>query len=95
MPFNPPPGFDWLPAKFRSNLKDHQISFHDAARALDDPDAVEWIDDREDYGEERIISLCQFDGRVLYVAYTERGDLRWIISARKALKHETALYFQG
>jgi len=95
MPYPVPDGFEWDPDKHRRNYRDHRISFHDAARALDDPSAVEWIDDREDYGEERIIALCQVDGRVLYVVYTERNNLRRIISARKAMNHEARLYFQG
>ena len=95
MSYTVPPGFEWDPQKYRQNVRSHRITFHDAARALDDPNAVEWDDDREEYGEARVISLCQCDGRILYVVYTERDDKRRIISARKALKHEAELYFQG
>ena len=48
----------------------------------------------EDYGEERInlIGMCQ--GVILHVTYTERGDLTWIISARRATRHEQEDYYR-
>lgn len=83
MPHPLPDGFDWDPEKYRINLVAHKLSFRDAARALDDPDAVEWIDGREDYGKERIIALYRLGVRLLYVVYTERGNRRRIISAAR------------
>jgi len=41
------------------------------------------VDEREDYGEERISLLGLYRREVLYVAYTERGDNIRIISARR------------
>jgi uncharacterized DUF497 family protein len=38
------------------------------------PFAVEWIDEQEDYGEERRVLLDMTGGQLFYVAYTERGD---------------------
>jgi hypothetical protein len=82
------PGFEWDPPKAVQNLKDHKVSFEQAAIACKDPFAIEWIDEREDYDEERS-ALLGLNGReVLYVAYTERcGNIR-IISARRAEKYE-------
>jgi hypothetical protein len=86
--------FDWDPAKAVSNLREHRVSFEEAAIAYGDPFAVEWIDTREAYGEERVILLGQGGGRVLTVVYTERGDLIRIISARRASKHEQIQYYR-
>ena len=55
---------------------------------------IEWLDDRENYGEERInlIGIC--DGVILYLTYTMRGDNIRIISARRSEKHEQAKYYR-
>ncbi|MFM8606595.1 MAG: BrnT family toxin [Hyphomicrobiales bacterium] len=50
------------------------------------------IDDRKDYGEVRLIALGEVDGVVLVVVYTDRGDVRRIISARYANKKERELW---
>jgi uncharacterized DUF497 family protein len=81
-------GFAWDPKKAASNLFDHKVSFEQAAVAFRAPFAVEWVDDREEYDEERM-SLLRLCGReVLYVAYTERGANVRIITARRAEKRE-------
>jgi uncharacterized DUF497 family protein len=86
--------FEWDDNKAAANLRDHGVSFEDAVTACRDPFAVEWIDARQVYGEERsaLLGLC---GRtVLYVAYTERGDSLRIISARRATKNEQDDYYR-
>lgn len=50
------------------------------------------IDDRQDYGEIRIKAIGEIDGIILVVIYTDREDVRWIISARIANKKERALW---
>ena len=65
-----------------------------AATAFSDPFAVEWLDKRQDYGEERSVLLGMTGGQLLYVAYTERGDNIRIISARRATRHEQDIYFR-
>jgi uncharacterized protein len=62
------------------------VSFAQAA-ACRDPFAVEWIDEREGYGEERINLLGMCEGVILHVTYTERGERIRIISARRAKRH--------
>jgi hypothetical protein len=49
-------------------------------------------DDRKDYGEERFNMLAKVEGRVFHVTFTERGQITWIISARKANKREQRRY---
>ena len=70
------------------------MTFEQAAAALSDKFAVEWIDEREDYGEERSVLLGMTGGHLLYVAYTERGDTIRITSARRATRHEQDIDFR-
>jgi uncharacterized protein len=87
-------GFEWDDNKAATNLRDHGVSFQDAVTACRDPFAVEWIDTRRDYGEERISLLGQSRSVVLFVAYTERSDILRIISARRATKNEQDDYYR-
>jgi uncharacterized DUF497 family protein len=87
-------GFEWDPDKAAQNLIDHKVSFEQAAVACRDPFAVEWIDEREDYGEERCGLLGLYGREVLYVAYTERGDNLRIIMARRADRDEQDRYYR-
>ena len=87
-------GFAWDDNKAAANLRKHGVSFEDAARAFLDPLAVEWIDDRQVYSEERLILLGLYGREVLYVVYTERGDNIRIISARRAKKNEKDNYYR-
>jgi uncharacterized DUF497 family protein len=45
---------EWDPEKAARNYWLHRVSFESSAKALDDAFSVEWLDDREAYGEERI-----------------------------------------
>ena len=87
-------GFGWRRDKAAENLRKHGVSFQRAAKATRDPFAIEWVDDREDYGEERINLLGMCNGVILHVTYTERGELIWIISCRRAERHEQDRYFR-
>jgi uncharacterized protein len=90
-----PTGFEWDDEKAASNIRDHEgVTFEQAAAAFRDPFAVEWIDEREDYGEERSILLGMISGQLLYVVYTERGTNIRLISARRATRHEQDIYFR-
>ena len=90
-----PIGFEWDEEKAASNIRDHDgVAFEQAAAAFSDMFAVAWIDEREDYGEERSVLLGMTGGQLLYVAYTERGDNIRIISARRATRHEQDIYFR-
>lgn len=86
--------FDWNKSKAKDNYAKHGVSFDLAKKVFKDPFAVEYLDNRQDYGEERFVIIGMVDGNVLYVAYTERNDVIRIISARRATKHEQEAYFQ-
>jgi uncharacterized protein len=67
--------FEWDDEKAARNIRDHDgVTFEQAASAFNDTFAVEWIDEREDYGEERSVLLGMTGGQILYVAYTERSN---------------------
>jgi len=83
--------FEWDPAKRRTNLTKHKIDFPDAARIFEGL-TVEEVDDSMDYDEERILAVGETNGRIVVVTYTWPGDIRRIISARRATKHEAAKY---
>jgi hypothetical protein len=86
--------FEWDAAKAVRNEADHGVTFDVATLVFADPFALEWRDDREDYGEDRYVVLGMVDGRVLYVAYTMRGDAIRIISARGAEPNERRRYHE-
>lgn len=88
--------FEWDPDKARVNRAKHNVEFSDAQRALDDPFVVDWLDDRENYGEDRFLSLGMVEGRLLVVAYTmpDENTVR-IISARRARPNEKRRYHES
>ncbi|MFQ6027148.1 MAG: BrnT family toxin [Dehalococcoidia bacterium] len=53
---------------------------------------LEFIDHRRDYGETRIIAIGVAPGRELTVVYTLRGDVKRLISARRASLREKRRY---
>ncbi len=87
--------FEWHEAKAKSNWRRHGVSFELARTVFKDPFAVELLDDREDYGEQRFIILGMAEGQVLlFVAYAERDERIRIISARRATQNEEDNYFR-
>jgi uncharacterized protein len=87
--------FEWDADKAAANWQRHGVSFQEAINAFRDPFAVEIIDERMDYGEERInlIGIGMCNGVILHVTYTERSDRIRLISARRAEKHEQDHYY--
>ena len=86
--------FRWDKSKAKANYAKHGVSFDLAKRVFKDPFAVEFLDDRQDYGEERFVIIGFARDHVLYVAYAERNEVIRIISARRATKHEQEAYLQ-
>ncbi len=86
--------FEWNKSKAKDNYAKHGVSFELAEKVFKDPFAVEFLDDRQDYGEERFIVIGMVDGDILYVVYTERKDVIRIVSARRATKREQKTWFQ-
>jgi uncharacterized protein len=84
--------FEWDDAKAAKNLLKHGITFYQAISAFRDTFAVEYTDDRMDYGEDRFIHIGMAAGQLLTVVFTERADSTRIISARRSTKYEEELY---
>jgi uncharacterized DUF497 family protein len=60
------------------------VSFPYATRVFLDPQRIDREDNRLDYGEERRIVVGYIENRLFVVAYTRRGGVIRLISARKA-----------
>ncbi|QBB69535.1 BrnT family toxin [Pseudolysobacter antarcticus] len=81
------------PVKDASNTAKHGVSLA-LANELDWQAALVWIDDRFEYGELRMIALAPKTAILYYVAFVERGELRRIISLRRANRREVKHYVQ-
>lgn len=80
--------FEWDEEKNRANIQKHGLNFADAWEIFERP-MLTALDTREDYGEDRWISVGFLRERVVVVVFAERSaDTTRIISLRKALKHE-------
>jgi hypothetical protein len=80
--------FEWDETKAAKNFAAHGVCFESARDVFKDPFSIEWRDDRKPYGEDRFVTIGMVEGRLLYVAYTMRGDVIRIISARGAEPYE-------
>jgi uncharacterized protein len=84
--------FEWDTRKAAQNIVKHGVPFEYAARVFLDPERLDVPDSRHDYGEERRLTLGNIEGRTFAVAYTQRGDVIRLISARKANPRERRHY---
>jgi hypothetical protein len=79
------------PRKRLKTLSERAVDFDDAAEVFDGQ-TYDFIDDRHDYGEIRVVTLGLFRGRMMVIVWTQRGDYRHVISMRKANDREKARY---
>lgn len=86
--------FEWDDEKAIENYVKHGVSFEFATVAFKDPFAIERIDDRHTYGEDRFILVGMARHIALFVVYTEREERIRLISARRATKQEYDDYVQ-
>ena len=86
--------YQWDDAKAASNYAKHGVTFEAARDAFKDPFAIEFIDDREDYGEDRFILIGMAGQRLLVVAYAMRDKRVRLISARGAEPFEQRQYHE-
>jgi uncharacterized DUF497 family protein len=52
------------------------------------------VDDYDEYGETRFVTVGLLNGQVVVVAHTERGEAVRVISMRKAAIHEEAFFWE-
>jgi uncharacterized protein len=86
--------FQFDPDKEAINFRKHRLTF-DAAPLLFEGSYIEEVDDRVDYRETRFVAtgpIPEFGGRICVVVYTWRGNVRRIISFRKANDKEVRKY---
>jgi len=80
--------FEWDEQKNKESIRKHGLDFADAWEIFEAP-MLTAPDTREDYGEDRWVSIGFLRNSVVVITYTEReGEVIRLISLRKALKHE-------
>ncbi len=83
--------FEWDAAKSQRNLLERGFGFDHAAAIFLGP-TLEAQDHRRDYGEVRIQAIGRAGDDILSVIYSDRGEVRRIISARLTNKKERKLW---
>ena len=79
--------------KDKVNVAKHGVSLA-LARKLDWDAALVWRDDRFEYGELRMLALAPETNTLYYVAFVDRGEVRRIISLRRAERREVKRYVE-
>ena len=74
--------FEWSEDKRAANLENHGVDLVFAALIFEGP-VLTQVDDRNDYGETRLISVGLIDGEAYVVVRTKRDDDTRLISAWK------------
>jgi uncharacterized DUF497 family protein len=88
--------FEWDKVKAGSNLDKHGVSFAEAMTVFGDPLEVTIPDPDHLIEEYRFLSIGRSEaGRMLVLAYTERGGRVRLISARAATPKERKRYEHG
>jgi uncharacterized DUF497 family protein len=85
--------FEWDLRKARSNLAKHGVAFEEASTIFGDSLSLTIPDPEHSYMERRHITMgTAFNGKMLVVVHTDRGDNIRIISARRASRRERKFY---
>lgn len=87
--------FEWDPDKNEANFAKHGISFVAAASVFDDPNHIELDSSKLEHDEVRNKAIGVVGSKLFTVIYTDRGDIRRIISARRSRTNERRQYDQG
>jgi uncharacterized DUF497 family protein len=83
--------FEWDPNKETHNLRKHHIDFTTASFIWNGP-VLERADERRDYGETGVLAIGEVENRTLVVVFTPHGEVRRIISVRKANRRDKKLF---
>jgi uncharacterized DUF497 family protein len=88
--------YEWDENKAGANLIKHGVAFDEAETVFDDPLYVDFYDPDHSVSENRYIIIGEsYKQRLLFVSYTERGDIVRLISAREATPSEKKGYEEG
>jgi uncharacterized DUF497 family protein len=82
------------PAKRKKNLSKHKIDLPGCMAAFDEP-MLTREDDRDNYGEQRFISLGRAHGTIVVLVWTDTDEGPRLISCREAKRYEKETYFQA
>lgn len=77
--------------KHQETLENRGLDFNDAALVFAGK-TYDRVDDRKDYGEERIISVGRLLDKIVVIVWTQRGNKRRIISMRYTHESERKKY---
>jgi uncharacterized protein len=86
--------FEFDPPKDKLNRASHGLSLAFAKQLAWD-EALVWIDERFGYEELRMSGLVPRGNRLYFVAFTDRGSVRRIISLRYAERREVKHYVEN
>jgi uncharacterized protein len=78
-------------AKRDRTLEERGLDFGDAAEVFAGT-TFDRVDDRQEYGETRIITVGHLRGRMVVIGWTQRGHARHVFSMRKANDREKARF---
>jgi len=85
--------FEWDAAKAALNIEKHGVGFEEAMTVFGDPLEMTIPDPDHSEEEARFVGMgLSVQGRLLVVAYTERGERIRLISAREAAPKERRDY---
>lgn len=85
-------GFEWDNQKNKTNIEKHKPDF-EFVKEIFSGVFISKLDNRKDYGEERLVALGLLGEFVLFVVYTRRGETIRLISARRANAEERSVYY--
>ena len=86
--------FEFDLSKDKANQAKHGVSLVLAVE-FDWEAALVWVDGRFEYKETRMIALAPGSGILYYVAFVDRGEVRRIISLRRANRREVKHYVES
>jgi len=86
--------FTWHESKRQATRQRRGLDFADAELIFAGP-TFSFEDDRQDYGEQRWVTLGVLRGKVVVIVHTESEDEIHVISMREADKDEQLLFFRN
>ncbi|MDM8539584.1 BrnT family toxin [Desulfococcaceae bacterium HSG9] len=86
--------YTWHELKRQKNLNTRGLDFAKAEKVFTGP-TFTFEDDREDYGEQRWVTLGLLRDGVMVIVHTETEEEIRIISMRKANKNEQLIFFKN
>jgi uncharacterized DUF497 family protein len=85
--------FEWDAKKATRNIKDHGVTFKEAATVFGDPLAFTFGDPDHSFDEQRFVTIGVSErGKLLIVAHADHDDTIRLISARETTHGERKLY---